>query len=261
MRTLFKNKSRIAKIISGGQTGADQAGLYAARDCGIKTGGMAPKGWRTEAGPNLILPKFGLIESDSTSYIPRTKFNIQNSDATIILISENSPGSRLTFAHCTKIRKPVLIVNRKELIKSDAVSNVAKWISEYLPSNGVLNVAGNRESVSPGIFQLGRDFLVEVFDKVNKPESKTLPRVLNRHKDQIPPNAKYIGRGSPFGNKFVIGVDGDRDTVCNRFECEVLPTLNVEPLRGFDLVCYCAPKRCHGFSIYQKLYGVKYVCK
>lgn len=38
-------------IISGGQTGADQGGLDAGKALGLKTGGLMPKGWRTEAGP------------------------------------------------------------------------------------------------------------------------------------------------------------------------------------------------------------------
>jgi hypothetical protein len=38
-------------VISGGQTGADQGGLRATRACGIPTGGWAPRGWLTEAGP------------------------------------------------------------------------------------------------------------------------------------------------------------------------------------------------------------------
>ena len=68
-----------------------------------------------------------------------------------------------------------------------------------------------------------------------------------------PPGAVYIGRGSPWGNPFKIGRDGDRDEVCRRFECEILPTLDVEPLRGRDLVCFCAPQRCHGDAILAKL--------
>lgn len=73
-----------------------------------------------------------------------------------------------------------------------------------------------------------------------------MPKVLNKHRTSImPPNAVYCGRGSPYGNPFVIGRDGDRDTVCDRFEREILPTLDVTALRGKNLLCFCAPKRCH----------------
>jgi hypothetical protein len=64
-----------------------------------------------------------------------------------------------------------------------------------------------------------------------------------------PPNAVYVGRGSPWGNPFIIGEHGDRDEVCDRFEREVLPTLDVSALRGRDLVCWCAPKRCHADAL------------
>jgi hypothetical protein len=79
---------------------------------------------------------------------------------------------------------------------------------------------------------------------------KKMAEVYNRK--NAPAGAVYIGRGSPWGNPFVIGKDGTRDEVCDRFEKEVLPYLDVEPLRGKDLVCFCAPKRCHGHSILRK---------
>lgn len=78
-------------------------------------------------------------------------------------------------------------------------------------------------------------------------------RVLNKHKVGIPPGAVYIGRGSPWGNPFKIGRDGTRDEVCDRYEREILPTLDLTPLIGKDLVCFCAPLRCHGNSILRAL--------
>jgi hypothetical protein len=71
-------------------------------------------------------------------------------------------------------------------------------------------------------------------------------RVHNKRAGTAPNDAVYIGRGSPWGNPFVIGRDGDRNEVCDRFERETLPTLDLEPLRGKDLVCWCKPARCHG---------------
>lgn len=85
----------------------------------------------------------------------------------------------------------------------------------------------------------------------------TRGRVLNKHRDQITPDAVYIGRGSKWGNPFKIGEHGTRDEVCDRYEAEVLPKLDLEPLMGKDLVCFCAPQRCHGDSIVRALYGDK----
>lgn len=80
-----------------------------------------------------------------------------------------------------------------------------------------------------------------------------IQKVYNKRAGNAPAGSEYIGRGSPYGNPFRIGIDGDRDTVCDRFENEVLPYLDIEPLRGKNLVCYCSPARCHGDSILKKL--------
>lgn len=76
-----------------------------------------------------------------------------------------------------------------------------------------------------------------------------MPKVHNTYHSTHPDDAVYIGRGSKFGNPFQIGVHGDREEVIRRFECEILPTLDVTSLRGKDLICFCKPKSCHGDSI------------
>lgn len=72
------------------------------------------------------------------------------------------------------------------------------------------------------------------------------PRVHNKHANTAPPNAIYIGRGSPWGNPFWIGKDGTRESVIRRFQIDILPMLDLTPLRGKHLVCFCAPLACHG---------------
>jgi Domain of unknown function (DUF4326) len=58
------------------------------------------------------------------------------------------------------------------------------------------------------------------------------PRVYNKHHGDAPPDAIYIGRGSAYGNRVVIGEHGSRDDVIKRFECEQLPDLDVSKLAG-----------------------------
>ncbi len=78
--------------------------------------------------------------------------------------------------------------------------------------------------------------------------------VLNKHRDHIPNNSVYIGRGSIWGNPFVIGKDGDRDEVCDKYETYLdhqiesgnITNKDLKSLQGKDLVCYCSPCRCHG---------------
>jgi hypothetical protein len=76
------------------------------------------------------------------------------------------------------------------------------------------------------------------------------PRVYNKHKG-APPDAVYIGRGSPWGNPFVLGKDGDRNGVCDLFAKLVLADPEYQErvkreLKGKNLVCFCKPLRCHG---------------
>ena len=63
--------------------------------------------------------------------------------------------------------------------------------------------------------------------------------------------AIYIGRGSIYGNPFVLGKDGSRDDVCDHYEPHYLPFKPSihkakSELVGKVLVCHCYPERCHG---------------
>ncbi len=71
------------------------------------------------------------------------------------------------------------------------------------------------------------------------------PRVHNMRANTAPEGAIYCGRGSKWGNPFRIGEHGTRAQVIDRFRVEVLPKLDVRPLRGKHLVCFCEPKPCH----------------
>lgn len=77
------------------------------------------------------------------------------------------------------------------------------------------------------------------------------PKVFNRHHGNAPADAIYIGRGSLFGNPFIIGVDGDRITVIDKFRKYILKDKELLELAKFELagqnlVCYCKPAACHG---------------
>lgn len=73
----------------------------------------------------------------------------------------------------------------------------------------------------------------------------------------------YIGRGSPFGNPFVIGRDGDRLDVIRKYRSYFHAKLRTEPefvhqveaLRGKRLGCFCKPAACHGDVIAEHLDG------
>jgi len=75
-------------------------------------------------------------------------------------------------------------------------------------------------------------------------------RVLNKHHAGAPAGAVYIGRGSQWGNPFQIGSDGDRAAVIAKYECWLADQRHLlralDELQGRDLICFCAPKPCHG---------------
>jgi len=78
-----------------------------------------------------------------------------------------------------------------------------------------------------------------------------MPKVYNMYHHNAPEGAVYVGRGSPWGNPFIIDERYDRDEVIALFQ----KMIDEEPgwiekikdrLVGKDLLCFCAPKPCHG---------------
>jgi len=149
-----RRSAMIEKIISGGQTGADQGGLEAGRELGLETGGTATQRFMTELGTCLKLrDTYGLTEGvyDPKTYPKRTRKNIEDSDATVIFGLVGEPGSKLTCNICVELGKPWDVnPNRLDL------QCLLGWYNVK-----VLNVAGNRESKSPGIQARVRNFLVD----------------------------------------------------------------------------------------------------
>ena len=85
----------IQRIISGGQTGADRAALDWAITHGIRHGGWCPAGRRAEDG--AIPDRYCLQETPGRNYHQRTKWNVRDSDATLIITqaAELTGGSLL----------------------------------------------------------------------------------------------------------------------------------------------------------------------
>ena len=80
------------------------------------------------------------------------------------------------------------------------------------------------------------------------------PRLLNASKVGLSvEGATYIGRPSPYGNPYVVGVHGERGECIEMFaswiqkpEQSRLVEIAKRELKGKDLICWCAPKPCHG---------------
>ena len=149
---------QVIAIISGGQTGADQGGLLAARDLGIATGGYAPKRYMTEDGPaRELLEPFGLEELPNPNYHVRTRMNASAADGTVIF-GNNTGGSYLTWTLCRRGGKAVYIISNPHKMHEHDVTTFRTWLLNNKIK--VLNVAGNRESKNPGICNAVRVFLV-----------------------------------------------------------------------------------------------------
>ena len=152
-------------IISGGQTGVDLAGLEAANITGIRTGGCAPKFYRTEDGHSAILKtRFGLYESHSREYPERTKENIEKSDCTLIIYGKVSKGSILSKNLCEKFKKPHLYIALDDVNIERIIKEFVSRISAIEGRKIVVNVAGNRESVCPGIRSKVREILIKCIE-------------------------------------------------------------------------------------------------
>lgn len=151
------------KIISGGQTGADQAGLDAAKHCGLETGGWMPKGWTTLQGPKPeYAEKYGLQEHKNVGYSPRTKQNVFDSDATLIFAGNwSSPGTKLTIRSANGFNKP-LYTSDFQYPPSNEIENIRAWLVEK--DIKILNIAGNSERSFPGIYEYTRSLLIDVFE-------------------------------------------------------------------------------------------------
>ena len=109
---------RIKKIVSGGQTGVDQAALQVGLDLNISIGGWCPPGKICDSG--LIPEKFRLTEtlnerSTSAPHIARserTELNVRDSDGTLILsLMDNDLGTQWTVESAKKYNKSYLILS------------------------------------------------------------------------------------------------------------------------------------------------------
>jgi hypothetical protein len=149
-------RARLKKIISGGQTGADLAGLDWALSQGVPHGGWCAKGRLSERGP--IPDRYQLEETETADYQERTRMNILASDGTVVFSVSRFliGGAKLTYDLALRLRKPVLHLHaespRPEL-----------QLAAFVRKHGIqfLNVAGSRASQEPTV----GSFVANTLDK------------------------------------------------------------------------------------------------
>jgi hypothetical protein len=140
----------IEKIISGGQTGADQAALDVALKYNIPYGGWIPKGRKTEAGP-LPSRYRHMSVMPSADYRDRTRQNVLDAHGTVILYRDRlMGGSRLTRELAVTQDKPCVAVNLQTHDPFETAVTLQSFVDGHQIQ--VLNVAGPRASHDPHIY-------------------------------------------------------------------------------------------------------------
>jgi hypothetical protein len=139
----------ITRVVSGGQTGVDRAALDAALELGIDCGGWIPAGRLAEDGrvPDRYT---GLVETTSADYAERTRLNIRDSDAILVLTyGKPSGGTALTVELSGRLNRPRLVIDLEHMENAEAEAAILAWLRDTRPD--VLNVAGPRLSEAPQI--------------------------------------------------------------------------------------------------------------
>lgn len=160
----------LRRVLSGGQTGVDQAALRAARAAGLAIGGWCPPGRQSEDGP--IPEQLPLVETPSersplAPHVPRsqrTEWNVRDADATLVLrpahlaADDDDPGTAWAIACAERLGRPLLTVDPWS---ATAAGEIAAWLEEHEVET--LGVGGPAESTVPGIGERTEAVLGEAF--------------------------------------------------------------------------------------------------
>jgi hypothetical protein len=185
-------------VVAGGQTGVDRAALDAAIALGVEYRGWCPKGgWAEDLTepPGLLALYPGLSETDSADPAERTRLNVRDSDATIV-IAPGTPtgGTALAIEAAQIVSRPVL------RLRPDPATDGLRSARDFLaavrdrrtPSLGpdgsdvlAVSFAGPRESESPGIYRAGRALAEELL----KPPSNGAPDRLGAWSESLRPSS------------------------------------------------------------------------
>lgn len=152
---------KIVFIRSGGQTGVDRGAMDAALSVGVPIQGWCPACGLAEDlpdAPGLLATYPMMVETPSPDYEQRTKWNVRDAHATLIIVPTDewdSRGTTMTIELADKLERPVCIVT------PDQVDEARAWL-DTLGWELTLNVAGPRESLKPGIYKDAYALIVEL---------------------------------------------------------------------------------------------------
>lgn len=148
-----------ARIRSGGQTGVDRAALDWAIANGIPHAGWCPRGRLANDGP--LPSRYQLQETPSAGWSQRTRLNVRDADATLILhAGPLQGGTRLTLRLARQMDKPVHLVDLLSPLE-EQIEQTRRWWQALGATE--LNVAGPSEEREPGVYGQGFEILACVW--------------------------------------------------------------------------------------------------
>jgi hypothetical protein len=158
----MEEKVYITKIVSGGQTGADQAALDYAIANNIPHGGWCPEGRKAEDGP--LDPRYALAETPRADYLQRTEWTVRDTDGTVIftVAAKLTGGSKRTAEFAARHSKPVIHLSQE----ADGAAAAAR-LTAFVRDCGtkVPNGLASRASKEPEVGRLVCDSLAAAFCK------------------------------------------------------------------------------------------------
>ena len=159
---------KLSKIVSGGQTGVDRAGLDAALAQGFSCGGWCPEGRLAEDGE--IPDRYPVTVLPGAGYEERTLKNLINSDGTLIVYFEALSGGTLETQACCNDRDiPVLAIDASRLSVDEAVAIATAFLLEFKIET--LNVAGPRASKQAEAHEYAFNLFTYLIAKVTQDDS------------------------------------------------------------------------------------------
>lgn len=143
------------EIWAGGQTGVDRAALDTALELGLLVGGWVPRGRLAEDG-QVPAKYHQLREADTPDYAGRTRLNVEDTDATLVLTWGPATGGTLvTVEAALQLNRPFRQIDMAVTDPSEAAAEVRLWLTDLFgprPSMR-LNVAGPRATEAPAGYE------------------------------------------------------------------------------------------------------------
>lgn len=143
-------------LVSGGQTGADQGALEAARACGVPITGWCPGGRWTEAGP--LASSWPLVPTPTRRPIERTLRNLRLADGVLILARRRLRGGSTVLPRTAGVACPRRVLDPAS---GRSVREAVRFCERHRVA--YLNVGGPRESEEPGLQAVVADMMTAFF--------------------------------------------------------------------------------------------------